>query len=175
MIILYLARWRLRAGKPPWARGELTFGKLAVVITFCLLAGACGFGILQIHYSFRLRGWRTRGPSGRALLSITRPQRRGGRALPASGLHPSPQRAYLGGSTTLLNGGWSNGGWNKFHLAYRMLIYRGRTRMRGTSSIVARSTPFWKAERVRLFSFAEVKVLCVIVRFVSYIYAVHLH
>ena len=36
-----------------------------------------------------------------------------------------PRRAYLGDSTALLNGIWSNGGWNKFHLAYRTLIYRG--------------------------------------------------
>ena len=37
----------------------------------------------------------------------------------------SPQRAYLGIFEALLNGVWSNGGWNKFHLAYRFLIYRG--------------------------------------------------
>ena len=33
--------------------------------------------------------------------------------------------AYLSLSIPLLNGVWSDGGWNKFHLAYRMLIYRG--------------------------------------------------
>ena len=35
------------------------------------------------------------------------------------------RRAYLGIFEALLNGVWSNGGWNKFHLAYRTLIYRG--------------------------------------------------
>ena len=35
--------------------------------------------------------------------------------------------------------------------------------------------PFCLAERVSPFSFAEVKVLCVSVRSVSYIFAVHLH
>ena len=35
------------------------------------------------------------------------------------------RRAYLGIFEALLNFVWSNGGWNKFHLAYRMLIYRG--------------------------------------------------
>ena len=35
------------------------------------------------------------------------------------------QCAYLDDFAPLLNGVWSNGGWNKFHLAYRMLIYRG--------------------------------------------------
>ena len=34
-------------------------------------------------------------------------------------------RAYLGDSAALLSGDWSNGGWNKFHLAYRLLIYKG--------------------------------------------------
>ena len=29
-------------GEPPRAKGELTFGKLAAAITFCLRAGACG-------------------------------------------------------------------------------------------------------------------------------------
>jgi len=38
---------------------------------------------------------------------------------------PPPRRAYLGDLVALLNIVWSNGGWNKFHLAYRMLIYRG--------------------------------------------------
>ena len=40
-------------------------------------------------------------------------------------LDSTPHRAYLGDSAALLNGVWSHGGWNKFHLAYRMLIYRG--------------------------------------------------
>ena len=35
------------------------------------------------------------------------------------------QCAYLGDSAALLNGVWSNGGWNKFHHVYRMLIYKG--------------------------------------------------
>ncbi|MBQ4351369.1 MAG: hypothetical protein II768_08925, partial [Clostridia bacterium] len=34
-------------------------------------------------------------------------------------------RAYLGESVPLLNIVWSYGGWNKFHLAYRFLIYKG--------------------------------------------------
>ena len=35
------------------------------------------------------------------------------------------QCAYLGDFVPLLNGVWSYGGWNKFHHAYRVLIYRG--------------------------------------------------
>ena len=35
------------------------------------------------------------------------------------------QCAYLGDSAALLNFVWSNGGWNKFHRAYRFLIYKG--------------------------------------------------
>ena len=40
-------------------------------------------------------------------------------------LDSTPQRAYLSASAPLLNGVWPYGGWNKFHLAYRMLIYKG--------------------------------------------------
>ena len=67
-----------------------------------------------------------RGPSGRALSGLSRPQRKGGvdSSSPLDSSLP-PQRAYLGDLEALLNGAWSNGGWNKFHLAYRMLIYRG--------------------------------------------------
>ena len=35
------------AAKPPRAKGELTFGKLAAAVMFRLRAGACGFGIDQ--------------------------------------------------------------------------------------------------------------------------------
>ena len=45
----------------------------------------------------------------------------------------------------------------------------------GTFYFVARSTPFWKAERVSPFDFVKMKVLCGIVRSGSYIYALHLH
>ena len=39
-------------GEPPRAKGELTFGKLAAVITFRLRADACGFGIDQVESFF---------------------------------------------------------------------------------------------------------------------------
>ena len=38
----------------PGDKGELTFGKLAVVITFCLRADACGFYIDQVDRFFVL-------------------------------------------------------------------------------------------------------------------------
>ena len=144
--------------------------------TFHLRADACGFGILQIRRFFRLRGWRTRGPSGRALLSITRPQRKGGvdSSSPLDSTLP-PLRAYLGDSAALLNIVWSNGGWNKFHHAYHMLIYRGRTRMSGTFYFVACSTPKVQFACVSPFSYAEMKVQRVRVRLGSCIFALHLH
>ena len=113
--------------------------------------------------------------SGAGLLSITAPRGRGGRTLPASGLHPSPRRAYLGLSASLLNGVWSNGGWNKFHHAYRLLIYRGHLQDERHFLYYSSLAPFWEAERVSPFSFAEVKVLCGNVRAGSNIYAVHLY
>ena len=89
----------------------LVISFISLLFSFCLRAGACGFGIDQVDSFFVLRGRRTRGlrsrplvnhrsqrkggeeenpsggfrdalrrrrtrgPSGRALLSITRPQR----------------------------------------------------------------------------------------------------
>ena len=50
------------AGRCPETKGELTFGKLADVITFRLRADACRFGIDQVDRFFRLRGWRTMRP-----------------------------------------------------------------------------------------------------------------
>ena len=117
--------------------------------------------------SFRTGPKRTLGPG--PLRNLQAPEAR------SPPLDSTPQRTYLGDSAALLNGVWSNGGWNKFHLAYRLLIYRGRCRMSGTSSIVARSTPKVLFVRVSLFDFVKMKVQRVCVRFEPYISAVHLH
>ena len=87
----------------------------------------------------------------------------------------SPRRAYLGVSAPLLNGVWSDGGWNKFHLAYHFLIYRGP--YPGERHLIHSGSlaPFWKAERVSPFDFVKMKVLCRSIRLGPYIFAVHLH
>ncbi len=85
-----LARWRLRAGSPRGQKASSPSASSRLQLCFALRAYACGFGIDQVDCFFRLRGWRTRGPSGRALLSITRPQRRGRSASPSFGNHKPP-------------------------------------------------------------------------------------
>ena len=54
LLCSFVCALALAGGEPPRAKGELTFGKLAVVITFCQRAGACGFWILQIRRFFVL-------------------------------------------------------------------------------------------------------------------------
>ena len=125
------------AGRWPEIKGELTFGKLADVITFYLRAYACGFWILQIRHFLSSRTCsrggqgpkRTLGPG--LLRNLQAPEdeeripRRGFSLLKPAGHPHLLQCAYLGISAPLLHGVWSNGGWNKFHHAYRLLIYRG--------------------------------------------------
>ena len=61
--------------------------------------------------------------SGAGLLSITAP--RGEEGIPRLWTPHLLQCAYLGDLAASLNGVWAYGGWNKFHRAYRTLIYRG--------------------------------------------------
>ena len=121
---LCLCALTLAGGEPPRAGGELTFGTLAVVRTFCLRADACGFYIDQVDCFLSSRTAHKR--TGRGPLVNHPGQRKGGEdsSSPLDSSLP-PRRAYLGDSVPLLKIVWPNGGWNKFHLAYRFLIYRG--------------------------------------------------
>ena len=115
-----LGRYKIRKRK----RADKKKGGRNFVFSSGLRAGACGDESTKSIVFFACAAGGQEA-SGAGLLSITAPRGRGGRTLPASGLHPSPRRVYLGLSASLLNGVWSNGGWNEFHLAYRFLIYRG--------------------------------------------------
>ena len=71
-----------------------------------------------------LRGQRTRGPSGRALLSITRPQRRGRSTLPSvsAKLKPVGNLLYpLGSNLMYRSEAPSNGGYTVPYKDYRGL------------------------------------------------------
>ena len=75
----------------------------------------------KVFLSFRTGPKRTLGPGPLRNLQAPEDEER----IPRLWTPHLLRHAYLGDSEALLNGVWSNGGWNKFHLAYRMLIYRG--------------------------------------------------
>ena len=126
----------------------------------------------KVFLSFRTGHKRT----GRGPLVNHPGQRRGGEdsSSPLDSTLP-PRRAYLDDSAPLLNIVWSNGGWNKFHLAYRTLIYRGHLQFERLFLFRGSLATDCASVHVRLFSFAEVKVLCVCVRAGLNTYPLHLH
>ena len=75
----------------------------------------------------------------------------------------------------MLNGVWSDGGWNKFHLAYRMLIYRGPYPVEWHFIHSGSLATDCASVRVSPFDFVKMKVLCGRVIAGSYIFALHLH
>ena len=68
----------LAGGEPPRAKGELTFGKRAIAITFCLRADACGYWILQIHRFFVLPDGTREDPQAGPSLDFPGPKGEGG-------------------------------------------------------------------------------------------------
>jgi len=161
-------------GKNDRARSFFGFFLFACPLLFvCALTLADFISTKSIVFlSFRTGHKRTgRGPL------VNHPGQRKGGGDSSSPLDSSlsPRHAYLGDSAPLLNFVWSNGGWNKFHLAYRFLIYRGHLQFEWHFLFWGLLTPFWNTERVSPFSFAEMKVLCGSVRAGSNTYSLHLH
>ena len=119
------ARWRLRAGSPRGQEASSPSASSRLQSRFACALALADLGSTKSIVFFACAAGGQEDPQAGPSCQSPGPRGRGGRTLPASGLHPSPRRAYLGNSTALPNFVWSNGGWNKFHHAYRTLIYRG--------------------------------------------------
>ena len=161
---------------PSCALFSLRLCRLFFCRSFCLRAGACGYWILQIHYFFRLRGWRTRGPSGRALLSITRPQRT--RREDPPHLWTPPFSAMCVPRRFGIFAQWDLVQRRMEQVPSRLSLVdlQGAiSNLSGSFSIMARSTPKVLFVRVSPFDFVKMKVLRERVRLGSYIFALHLH
>ena len=141
-----------------------------------LRADACGFGIDQVDCFFRLRGWRTRGPSGRALLSITRPQRTRREDPPRLWTPPfsamcAPRLIYIFAQWGLVQRRMEQ---VPSRLSY-LNLQGGHLHVEWLFLFWGSLSPFWKAERVSPFDFVKMKVLCENVRTGSNTYPLHLH